>query len=87
MLLQMDDLNIHRHPVIDNVIHDHRHHVVFCAPYWTCNGAIEHVFNMLQPGLQMDVNGVDNKFDLVNKINSIIGGMPSYKRSFYILDF
>ncbi len=83
----MDNLNIHRHPAIDNLIHVHGHRVVFCAPYWSCNGAIEYVFNTLQTRLQMDVNGVDNVFDLVNKIYNIIGGMPSYKRYFLHVGF
>jgi hypothetical protein len=29
----MDNLNIHRHPLIDNLIHAHGHRVVFHAPY------------------------------------------------------
>ena len=30
----------------------------------------------------MDVHGVDTVFDLVNKINTIVGSMPSFKRYF-----
>ncbi len=36
-----DNLNIHRHPVIDNLIHVHGHCVIFRTPYWSCDGAIE----------------------------------------------
>ncbi len=41
---QMDNLNIHRHLVIDSLIHIRGQCVVFCVPYWSCNGAIEFVF-------------------------------------------
>ena len=52
-----------------------------------CNGAIEYAFNTLQTRLQMEINGVDNVFQLVNKIDVIIGGMPSFKRYFLHVDF
>jgi hypothetical protein len=86
-IFTMDNLNIHRHPLIDNLIHARGHRVVFRAPYWSCDGAIEYVFNTLQTRLQMDVHGVDTVFDLVNKINIIIGGMPSFKRYFLHVGF
>ena len=54
---------------------------------FSSDGAIEYVFNTLQTRLQMDVNGVDTVFDLVNKINNIIGGMPSFKRYFLHVGF
>jgi hypothetical protein len=83
----MDNLNIHKHPVILDVIHVREHRVIFRASYWSCDGAIEYVFNTLQTWLQMDVYGVDTVFDLVNKINTIIGGLPSFKRYFLHVGF
>jgi len=82
-LFTMDNLNLHRHLVTTNLIYARGHHIVFRAPYWSCDGAIEYVFNTLQTRLQMEINGVDSVFQLVNKINVIIGGMPSFKR--YVL--
>ena len=75
----MDNQNLHRHPVRTNLIYACGHWVVFRALYWSCDGAIEYVFNRLQTPLQMGINGVDTVFQLVNKI---IGGMPSFKRYF-----
>ena len=86
-IFTMDNLNIHRHPAIDNLIHARGHRVVFRAPYWSCDGAIEYVFNTLQTRLQMDVNGVDTVFELVNKINAIIADMPSFKGYFIHVGF
>ena len=86
-LFTMDNLNIHKHPVILDLIHVRGHRVIFRAPYWSCDGAIEYVFNTLQTRLQMDVYGVDTVFDLVNKINTIVGGLPSFKRYFLHVGF
>jgi hypothetical protein len=90
----MDWLDINRpgrsfHPLTTNLINARGHRVVFRAPYWywSCDGAIEYVFNTLQTRLQMEINGVDSVFQLVNKINVIIGGMPSFKRYFLHLGF
>jgi hypothetical protein len=83
----MDNLNLHRHPVTTNLIYASGHRMVFQVPYWSCDGAIEYVFNTLQAHLQMEINGVDNVFQLVNKINVIIGGMPSFKSYFLHVGF
>ncbi len=61
--------------------------MVFRAPYWSCDGAIEYVFNTLQMELQMESNGVDSVFQLVHRINAIIGGMPSFKQYFLPIGF
>jgi hypothetical protein len=58
-LFTMDNLNLHNHPVTTNLIYARGHHVVFQAQYWSCDGAIEYVFNMLQTRLQIEINGVD----------------------------
>ena len=41
----MDNLNIHKHPVILNLIHEHNRRMIFRAPYWSCDGAIKNIFN------------------------------------------
>ena len=79
-LFTMNNLNLHKHPMIINMIHSCGHCVVYCAPYWSCDGAIEYVFNTLQTNLQVDVNGVGTVYQLVNKINTIIAHMPHFKR-------
>ena len=83
----MDYLNLHKHPMIINMIHSRGHRVVYRAPYWSCDGAIEYVFNTLQTNLQVDVNGVGTVYQLVNKINTIIAHMPHFKRYFIHVGF
>ena len=63
------------------------HRVVFRAPYWSCDGAIEYVFNTIQTQLQMEPFGVEDVAQLVNKINLIIGDMLSFKRYFVHVGF
>ena len=83
----MDNLNLHRHLVTTNLIYARGHRMVFRGPYWSYDGAIEYVFNTLQMRLQMEINEVNNVFQLVNKINVIVGGMHTFKRSFLHVDF
>jgi hypothetical protein len=59
----------------------------FCASYWSCNGAIEYVFNTLQTRLQMNMQGVENVLGLVNKINRIIGDMSLFEKYFFHVGF
>ena len=81
-LFTMDNLNIHKHPIILNLIFNSGHRVVFRALYWSCDGPIEYVFNTIGTRLQMDPNGVSTVDQLVNKINNIIEGFTSFKRYF-----
>ncbi len=83
----MDNLNLHKHPMTITLVYLHGHRVVFWAPYWSCDGAIEYIFNTLQTELQMEINGLDSVFQLVHRINVIIGGMPSFKRYFIHVGF
>jgi len=86
-IFTMDNLNIHKHPIIINLIYTRGHRVVFRAPYWSCDGPIEYVFNTLQTRLSSDFIGVDNELALSNKIDTIIGSIPSYKKYFLHVGF
>ncbi len=74
-MFTMDDLNLHRCPIVTNLIHSYGHQIVYRAPYWLCDGAIKYIFNMIQTKLQMDLEAVDSIHGLVNKINGIVGDM------------
>jgi hypothetical protein len=84
----MDNLNIHRHNLILNMIRDAGFRVVFRAPYWSYDGAIEYVFNTIHTYLEMDNGLVMENIDaLVNRINLIIGSMDSFRRYFLHVGF
>ena len=68
----MSNLNIDKSPIILNLIEVAGNQVVFRAPYWSCDGPIEYVFNTIHTKLQMDYGGVDNVDDLIAKIDDII---------------
>jgi hypothetical protein len=83
----MDNLNLHKHAMIITMIMNAGHRIAFRAPYWSCDGAIEYVFNTIQTSLQMETEGADDVFGLVNKLNNIIGAIPSFKRYFIHVGF
>jgi transposase len=47
----MDNLNIHKHFIIRDLIAHAGHKIVYRAPYWSCDGAIEYVFNTIHTEL------------------------------------
>ena len=77
----MDNLNIHKHPLILDMIEDAGHRIVFHAPYWSCDGPIEYVFNTIHVKLQMNDTGVKTTAALEKEIDDIIFGMVD--ASFY----
>ena len=83
-LFTMDNLNIHKHQSVKDLIHNAGHGIVYRAPYWSCDGAIEYVFNTLQSCLQTDPVGVREVDELEEKISHIItneltpGGFTPY---------
>ena len=44
----MDNLNSHINGAVVGLIHLYGHGVVFRAPYWPVDGAIEFIFNTIQ---------------------------------------
>jgi hypothetical protein len=84
----MDNLNIHRHFIILDLIANAGHRIVYRAPYWSCDGAIEYVFNTIHTELEMeDGIAMENVEDLENKINNIVGGLPGFRRYFLNVGF
>lgn len=84
----MDNLNIHKHPAVLDEIESHGHRVVYRAPYWSCDDAIEYVFNTIHTFLEMDDSvHMENVDDLVNRIDLIIAGLPSFRRYFLHVGF
>jgi hypothetical protein len=62
--------------------------IVFRAPYWSCDGAIEYVFNTIHTYLEIDDGQAMADVDaLVNMINLIIGSMASFRMYFLHVSF
>ena len=77
----MDNLNIHKHPIILDLIRDAGHRIVFRAPYWSCDGPIEYVFNTIHFKLQMEEDGKGNVNELMELVDDIIFNITPH--SFY----
>ena len=43
----MDNLNSHRNVAVVALIHLYGHGVIYRAPYWAVDGAIEYIFNTI----------------------------------------
>ena len=86
-LFTMDNLNLHKHPIVLNLIADAGHRVVFRAPYWSCDGSIEYVFNTIHTILEGNREKMEDVNALVNRINLIIGSMESFRRYFLHVGF
>ena len=72
-LFTMDNLNIHKHLLI--LIEEAGHRVVFRAPYWSCDGAIEYAFNTIHTFLEMNDDEMEDVDALENRMNLIIGSL------------
>ena len=84
----MDNLNIHKHAVILDLIINNNHRVVYRAPYWSCDGAIEYVFNTIHTFLEMDEGeAMQDVNDLENRINNIVGSIDGFRRYFLHVGF
>ena len=68
----MDNLNVHHNPAILSLIVDSGHRYVFRAPYWSCDGAIEYVFNTIHMFLLYYYTDLQIMDDLESALESII---------------
>jgi hypothetical protein len=46
-IFTMDNLNVHKNPMVVAMIAAEGHGIVFRAPYWPVDGVIEYVFNII----------------------------------------
>ena len=83
----MDNLNVHKHAAIVNMIAGAGHRLVYRAPYWPVDGAIEYVFNTIQTRLKVFFDQLTTTPELENRINLIIGSIPSFHRYFLHVGF
>ena len=84
----MDNLNIHKHPVVIQLIEEAGHRIVFRAPYWSCDGAIEYVFNTIHTLLQMSTEGNGSRTveELIDKLDDIIHQLKIVSFKAYFLN-
>jgi hypothetical protein len=86
-LFTMDNLNIHKVALILNLIHENGHRVVYRAPYWSCDGPIEYVFNTLQTRIQMSFSTIDSLDDLVDEVDLVVKELGPFTSYFVHVGF
>ena len=77
--LTMDNLNIHKNPLVVGLILDKGHQVGFRAPYWVVDGAIEYVFNSIHTLLEVLCDNVADMDELITCAENIMAFMPSFR--------
>lgn len=74
----MDNLNVHKNPLVIQEILLNGHRLVFRAPYWSVDGAIEYVFCTLHSGLLQRFNEIETMQQLEQHTDAIFHAMPSF---------
>ena len=74
----MDNLNVHKNPAVVNLVLNAGHRLVFRAPYYAVDGAIEYVFNTIHTGLLSYYNTVSTMDELSNAAALIFGNIRTF---------
>ena len=82
-----DNLNTHKNPHIINLIEERGHLVVFRAPYWAVDGAIEYVFNTVHSLIDVRHNNIGNVNELEVLLRDTISEMGSFRPYFEHVGF
>ena len=72
----MDNLNSHKNVAVIALIHSYGHGVVFRAPYWPVDGAIEFIFNTIQSLVRAEMYRIRSSNDLLHEIHQSIASIP-----------
>ena len=83
----MDNLNVHKNPMVWMLIVNRGHQVVFRAPYWAVDGAIEYVFNTVHTMIEVLFGNVNTFEELQVVVDNIIAALPSFVRYFTHVGF
>ena len=83
----MDNLNSHRNPAVIAAIHNAGHGVVYRAPYWAVDGAIEYVFNSLLTLIRAKMYVIHTSEDLVASIYEAVQSISTFREYFINVGF
>ena len=83
----LDNLNVHRNPAVVQEILNHGHRLVFRAPYYAVDGAIEYVFNTIHTGLLSYYNKISTMDELANVTVLIFNNIPTFRPYFTHVGF
>ena len=78
---------MHRNPAVVQEILNHGHRLVFRAPYYAVDGAIEYVFNTIHTGLLSYYNKISTMDELANVTVLIFNNIPTFRPYFTHVGF
>ena len=83
----MDNLDAHVNPAIQAMIINAGHRIVYRAPYYPVDGAIEYVFNAIQCTLRINLREISDTDDFTNHLRLIITNFPNFAPFFEHVGF
>ena len=83
----MDNLNSHKNAAVIALIHLCGHGVVYRAPYWPVDGAIEFVFNTIQTLIRSRMYEIRTSNEMVNEIHRAIASIETFANYFIHVGF
>ncbi len=78
----MDNLSSHCNLLIQQIIHNAGHRVVFRAPYHPVDGPIEYFFNVMQMGLTLAMYRLEDLASVQAEVRAILRNTPSFRPYF-----
>lgn len=83
----MDNLNVHHHPILLDLITSRGHRYLFRAPYWSVDGPMEYIFNAIHTHLLMHFRGIEDLAALGNRLDVIIPQLNGFLKYFLHVGF
>ena len=83
----MDNLNSHTNHAVQALIFNAGHRIVFRAPYYPVDGAIEYIFNVIQCALCVRLRHILTTDDYINNMRQIIVNLPEFSAFFQHVGF
>ena len=83
----MDNLNSHTNHAVQNLIINAGHRIIFRAPYYPVDGAIEYIFNVIQCALRLQLRDIKTTDDYKRVLEHIITNMPEFSNFFRHVGF
>ena len=83
----MDNLNVHHHPMLLDLITSRGHRYLFRAPYWSVDGPIEYIFNTIHTNLLKHFRDIDDLAELGNRLDIIIAQLNGFLKYFLHVGF
>jgi len=83
----MDNLNSHTNAAVQGLIVGSGHRLVFRAPYYPVDGAIEYIFNVIQCALRIRLREIHSTDDYIEVLTNIIQNIPDFSPFFSHVGF